>query len=195
MGDVVLGYCHDGFLRAEFVDSLLGFGRVPRIAIESGPRISHARNEICRRFLAREEKWLLMVDTDMVIPRDVPEKLLSVGRPLVGALCYGVNPSGETFPVLTRVGDTGPERITEWDSRIVEVDGTGAACLLIHRDVLEKMGANFPPPHSWFEEITFRGKEIGEDTTFCLRAKELGFDPCVDTSAKVGHVKHHVIWE
>jgi hypothetical protein len=75
------------------------------------------------------------------------------------------------------------------------VDGTGAACLFIHRSVFERMAEEFEKPWQWFQETTLNGNTVGEDMTFCLRARALGFPILVDTSIQFGHVKPRIIDE
>ncbi len=102
--------------------------------------------------------------------------------------------------------------------QVVQVVGTGAACLLIHRRVLETMRdarwsdsdvaawkvqngdapfpyplgtLKYPPPWPFFQETVTGpnwGDSMSEDLTFCLRAAQCGFPTHVDTRAKTGHV-------
>jgi hypothetical protein len=95
---VVVGYVHPGTVRAEFMASLLAIAPVRTLPVQSGPRISEARNLLVRRFLAGYGKWLFMVDTDMVFAPDAISRLVAAadpaGRPVVGALTYCPGPPG-----------------------------------------------------------------------------------------------------
>src|SRR5260370_764542 len=95
----VIGYCHPGFVRAEFCASLISAVMEGKtlldsvLTYESGPNISTARNKITNDFLRNQRApWLLMCDTDMVFAADALDRLIAaadpVERPLLGALCH-----------------------------------------------------------------------------------------------------------
>ena len=195
---VVIGYCHPGVVQGRFADSLLAMvlhserlvhGRVAKV---SGPRVAAARNEIVEHFLTTDAEWLLMVDADMILPHHLLERLSQVAdadeRPIVGGLCFSRDPDGCPFATLYYV-DEGKllHRLTQWpQGKVVEVHATGAACLLIHRRVLEAV-ADSDYTQVWPEA------PIGEDIAFCLQAVSLGFPIFVDTSLNVGHVKAQIL--
>ena len=196
----VVGYVSNGFIRTEFHDCLMTLvlknGIGGRISATSGPRLASARNEVVKRFLATNREWLWMLDTDMTFGPDTLNELLAVDEPIVGALCFGTE-SGQPFPVLHRLGEDGMHKVPDYPKdELVEVDATGAACLLVHRDVLEKLRANDDGLYPWFQEgRTLQGQEVGEDVAFCLKARELDFPIYVHTGIKTGHVKTHVLNE
>lgn len=219
---LTIGYCHAGQVPHEFTQSLVGLclddhGREhPRflngmatIAVQSGPRIAWARNEIVRTFLeATNSEWLLMVDSDMVFGPDALNLLLEVAHPsrtpIVGGLCFGGGRSGIMFPTLYRLRtptEENPEvvEIIEDYPRdaLVKVDATGAAFLLMHRGALKRIGERFEATtYPWFiEGWTYKGVQFGEDWAFCVRARELNIPIHVLTAAKVGHVKSMVLDE
>jgi hypothetical protein len=82
------------------------------------------------------------------------------------------------------------ERTDGWPvDEVVQVDATGAACLIVHRTVFEKIAADYQEPWIWFQETKMGGKDVGEDITFCLRARGAGFPVHVDTKIQFGHMK------
>lgn len=209
-GGIVIGYLSGGETRIEFTRSIgavtahsIGnnlplVGALPHI---SGPRIAAGRNHLVESFLASPGDWLFMVDDDMSFDGDVLEKFLKVAhpekRPIVGGLAFATGRDG-MFPTLFRVHPEAqvPVRITVWPmDEVVEVDATGAACLFVHRSVFEKMATVYDKPWQWFQETSLQGNTVGEDMTFCLRARSLGFPIYVDTSIKFGHVKSRIIDE
>lgn len=177
------------------------------VRIESGPRIASARNKLVRRFLDeprfKDVEWLLMLDSDMTFDESILVGLFEgvrdgkgkVVRPLVGGLCFGGG-HGTITPTMYELVDSkenngSPVRvITDFVSGdVVEVDATGAACLLMHRGVLEAMSLKYEEPALWFAESIYHGHEFGEDWTFCLRARAMGFPIVVNTKVKIGHMK------
>lgn len=207
-GGVVIAYLSGGDTRIEFTQSIgavtaytiqKGIPLVGALPHISGPRIAAGRNHLVESFLATPAEWMFMVDDDMQFGRDTIERFLQVAdkvkAPIVGGLAFGTGRDG-IFPTMFRVHpELGvPTRIDSWPlGELVEVDATGAACLFIHRSVFEKMAGEYKKPWQWFQETTLNGNTVGEDMTFCLRARSLGFPIVVDTSIEFGHVKTRVI--
>lgn len=212
---LVLAWCANGMVTSQFVDSLANtfMDEIPElkhggtINLIAGPGISGARNRMVREFLTHPSgaEWLLMIDSDMVWHPHHIRRLLEVAdpmhRPVVGGLCFGGGRDGNFFPtmyVLVDDAEGHPEmgRCEKYpDAAVVKVDGTGAAFMLMHKSALEAVRREYPEPHPWFQETVWYGKEMGEDLTFCLRLNTLGLPLHVDTSVKIGHVKHFVLTE
>jgi hypothetical protein len=74
---------------------------------------------------------------------------------------------------------------------LVQVAGTGAACLLIHRGVLEKVRAEHGDV--WFDRVTYAsGLKVAEDLSFCYRVNSAGFGVFVHTGVRTTH--HKAVW-
>lgn len=219
-GRVVLAWCHGGQVEGAWAMSLAGLvnydahgpQRICRfIGVESSPRVPQTRNLMVRQFLADEDQpeWLLMTDTDMVFPPDAAEALVEtaehVGAGVAGALCFAGGRGSPPYPTIYVVSESEPtvvvDRVVDYPrDGIVSCDATGAGFLLIHRDVLETMEEIFGrkwAPDPWFLQGlgSLDGAEIGEDISFCLRARHLGWKVIVHTSIEVGHVKRHILDE
>ena len=215
-GGVVVGFLHPGMVSAYFTTSLVqmllydqGTSRniVGMLQEWSSANVSAARNEIVRRFLEHhtQAEWLLFIDSDMQWDHEAIEQLLSAAdpttSPIVGGLCFGAV-RDRLFPTIYRLTPTTEGGITTVRvgdyprDQLVPCDATGAAFLLIHRDVLMQMrerafNATFP----WFQEAELGGLPAGEDLTFCLRARQMGVPIHVDTRIKVGHHKSSLYTE
>jgi hypothetical protein len=207
----VIGYVHPDHVRAEFMQSMLALTRRRHdaglrdgiITVHSGPFIAAARNEICARFLTEQAAaWLWMVDTDMVFAPDTLCRLLDAAdptaRPIVGALCFSQGDNNEALPTMYELvpqdGAAAFARYQVWpEDQPVPVGGTGAACLLVHRDALFTIadGVNGKRDRvwPWFRETTMGRRRVGEDLTFCLRAGMCGVPVHVHTGVQVGHMK------
>lgn len=217
-GKVVVAYCHPGQVDARFHTSIIDLfihdmfseGRIIRggghFASRSGANIVNARNELVRMFLdMHQAEWLFMVDADMSFDRDTIDRLVEAAdpetRPIVGALCFGTWEGAESqdlFPTIYWWVDNprGVARALEYpDDTVMQVGATGAACILIHRSVLEKMRDQYPGPWHWYAEQIFDGRPMSEDITFCLRASALGIPVHVHTGVKTGHAKSRVLDE
>jgi hypothetical protein len=80
--------------------------------------------------------------------------------------------------------------------KVIEVDLVGAGCLLIHRQVLEKLPPSRPEAGKTFFDwkvdmmgMLPPGEALSEDFTFNFNCyKHLGFKPLVDTSIRCRHI-------
>lgn len=214
-----VGYIHPGDVSAAFHISLLklmlhetGRTGVPPFILANrcaSGRIIDGRNEVTRDFLDRTRaEWLWFIDADMGFAPHTLERLLASAhrndRPVMGGLCFGLRREG-TDP------DTHAERFRtfptvyvwrEWDDRVgfqivadykrnavSVVSATGAACILIHRDVLVSIRDQFGD--EWFSAITHpKGPTtFSEDMSFCIRVAAVDIPIHVDTSVKTCHDK------
>lgn len=184
-------------------------GRGGFVSQQSSANIAQARNKLCLEFLTNHAApWLLMLDTDMTFQPNVVEALLEHAdpdkAPIVGGLCFSMDNDGKLFPTLYDLTGTEecPEfvRYHEWQPEsMMQVFGTGAACLLIHRNALRAIRdfkhpeipgrIGFSQAFPWFQETDFFGRAMGEDITFCLRAGHAGLPVHVNTAVKLGHIK------
>lgn len=222
---LVIGYVHPGEVAGAFCSSLTGVlmhdvahhERIVRrgavIDLQSGPRVAEARSQVIDIYAekyAQHAPWLLFIDTDMVFEPDAVERLLAEAdpreAPIVGGLCFAGSYATRLFPTLYRLTDTQGrmDRINDYPEGMCQVDATGAAFLLVHRDVLSTMQTKYGRlkngkrnRYPWFVEgiLAPDGMAYGEDIAFCLRARELGIPIHVNTTVKVGHMKTHVLTE
>lgn len=190
---IYVGFCHPGQVYTAWMESLISCLPEFRLIVqgaEGGPLISRARNMILEKFLQTDADYLLMTDTDVVFePRDV-RFLLEARKPIVGALYYGIlghNPTS-TFPVALTYQSGLLQSLDQAPKRLTRVDAVGMGLTLIERRVVEALkpdsSQNVP-----FAEMVINGRHHGEDATFCIRAKEVGFDTWLQPKARVGHAK------
>jgi hypothetical protein len=164
----------------------------------AGAVLNIYRNMMVEEFLDGEHDWMLFLDSDMVLPSDTVEKLLAVGdsdsHPIVAGLYMMAQQQGNVPTMLFWGADksTGKYRMHPWTGFIpadtlVEVDGTGAGCLMAHRSALLKMYEHYGSPEPWYGTDIRDGTLIGEDYTFTMRAKDLGIPTFVYTGLQLGH--------
>ena len=175
--------------------------------------IPDGRNTVCAAFLDRTEgEWLWFVDTDMGFDADTVDRLVAsadpTSRPVVGGLCFAHRRTGRTglraqryaiVPTLYRFlehdGEVGFAAVDDWPrGELVQVGGTGAACLLIHRSALERVREKHGD--QWFSLITHphglgtgKPRTFSEDFSFAVRLAGVGIPLWVDTAVKTTHHK------
>lgn len=232
MTHVVLAWIDPGTVSSRFAASLAfllqhdaegpGYlcGAGGTINLQTGPRIAEARCQVVDHFGApkyKDAEWLLMIDSDMVFEEDLLDRLLEVADPetcpILGGLCFAGGRSGRMYPTLYKLDQTDGhpwvQPVDDYpEDALVKVGATGAACLLVHRQVFAAMKRPWPKgfgtlsdgrtnPYPWFVEglIGKDGEPYGEDIAFCLKAFQLGIPIHVHTGIKLGHQKSFVLDE
>ncbi len=173
--------------------------------------VAKARNEITTMYQRGTAEYLLFIDDDMGFPATLVQQMLMVAdpaeRPIVGALCFAHRTEGfdeetnaeffgmiPTLSVWDRADDDTIIGFKTWAdyprNALVRVESTGAACVMIHRSVIETMQQKYA--NNWWTQIyhpTRPGEVFGEDTSFFLRAQECDFPLHVHTGIKTSHDK------
>ena len=125
-------------------------------------------------------EWLLFLDSDMIFPAETIERLISHGRDVVGA----------TYPrkilPLAFIGnrlDGVPFSLA--DKGVIEATRMPAGCLLIKRDIFDRMQEPFF--RCGYDEKS--GEILGEDFWFSDRVRALGYSLWCDMELS-RHVEH-----
>lgn len=179
--------------------------------------IAHNRNEVIRTALKLKSRYVLFIDTDMVFPEDLIQRMQIHRVPVVSALAFT-----KSFPygpnMYKRVMENGWSPIMEWDDgELLKVDCVGGACLLVETDVFRKIpGPWFAQPEmrahiAWGElkrlfdtkddplEVVEAARKLyreyqhdegvlGEDYYFSELLRRAGVPVYVDTALKIGHI-------
>jgi len=203
----------------------------------SGVNVARTRNSVVRKFLALRDpapEWMLMVDADMTFDPTALELLMQTVEHsrtdpdvpevhVIGGLCvaFGNKGDGTTdVKVISTIFDPGEPapgisvpsfKMAEPKAvkfkAVRQVYGTGAAFLLIHRQVLLDIAVGYGTLYPWFREqiveddrpdIPINDRNdlwISEDLFFCLQAQRCGYPVFVHTGVQIGHVKEIVLTE
>lgn len=207
-----LGYLYpsgQGMVYQEFMDSVIGL-----ISVDSNSRqefrgyfssrtayIPDGRNKLCKVFLEQTEcEWLLMVDYDVVFSTEQVYALLDSADPVERPIVAGV--------YVTWFGDDNSLRpcwmkeidgieycpVPDWSFGLEQMTCVGMGFTLIHRGVLEKMQVEYADdPWHWFGHDIIGVDRVGEDITFCNRARKLGFTVWGNGAVNTGHIKQKVL--
>jgi len=175
----------------------------------SGGLVS-GRNTVTSNFHQKSEaEWLFFIDADMGFAQDTLDRLVAsadpILRPVLGGLCFGQRREGvgsfygskyRVQPTIYEYHEDGeavgflPQFAYQRDA-VVRAWGTGAACLLIHRSVVDRMCATYGP--AWWDMIRHpKGVLLSEDFSFCVRLSSIDIALHIDTSIKTTHYKHGV---
>ena len=150
-----------------------------------------ARNQLTKYVLDKGcYDYVLWLDSDMTFKPDLLDRMMESieGKQAVSGLCFGRRPPFKPciYKKLNISMDNNmimPESENYFDyprDQIFEVEACGFACVLMRVEVLEKMlvyGVPFFPVGG-----------LGEDLTFCWRARKQGIQFWCDSRLKIGHI-------
>lgn len=159
--------------------------------------IASGRNEIIKKFLTTTGEWLLMCDWDISFTPDCVYALLDAADPLERPIisgCYVTyfgdgNRLRPCWMLRSDVGEFTPAWEVEL-GKVVECTTVGMGFTLIHRSALELIGKAYKDePWHWFGHDIIGDERVGEDLTFCSRARAVGCSVWGHGGVLLGHTK------
>jgi hypothetical protein len=153
----------------------------PKFGFHKGD-IAKVRNDLVEEALKLDCTHVAFLDTDQVYyDTDLIPRLVSHGKQITGGKVHRRWIPFE--PILQRNGLHVPDEEID-KGGLVPVDSTGAGCLLINTDVFYEI------EKPWFEVV--RGEnddvKVGEDVSFCRKARKAGIEIFVDCDVSIGHL-------
>ncbi len=132
--------------------------------------IVNNRNTIVQKFLATDCDYLMMIDADIIPPPNALN-LADFDKDIITPLMF-VKQKGMLIPLFLKRNKDGIYDAADYLGKVglQEVDATGTGCIVIKREVLEKMKHPF---ENKYDEDGI--KILGNDFYFCQKAKKLGF--------------------
>jgi len=161
-------------------------------------RIMDSRNVLREKALRERYDYFFSLEQDIIPEEDILVRLLNQNKKIISAY-YSKNmgmrvQDNETkkindivleLPIVYLQQEGGVKRANPHEvlrKGTISVGAFGVGCLLIHREVLEKIKFRFE-----------RGKIAFDDFLFCLDAKNLGYGLFLDSNIKVNHL--HRPWD
>lgn len=155
---------------------------------------ARARNKIGEMARKRGYEYVLMLDSDMEIPRDALEKLTEFPVDV----CLGVSPKKNTATGETTLFKSGTADFTEvwhYDElpdgvNRMTVRGGGFGCVLIRTELFNQL------EYPWFQYTCYpNGSVLSEDLYFCEGARLKGFKVEADLRVRCGHLTRKMQYE
>lgn len=180
---------------ARFAQSLSMLRKVGHcaIAFQIGSLVYMSRNELAKRAMDIGADYVLWLDSDMVFDPDLLEKLMEDmkdGVDIVSGVYFRRTPpftpvmydklevDTEDNPVFTE--------FTDLPTEMFEAGGIGFGCVLMRTDVITTVFATYL---QMFDPM----KGMGEDISFCYRARQCGYKVWVDPRVQCGHVTKTIV--
>lgn len=169
-----------------------------------------ARNRIAQLGIDRDADYILMVDNDVVLPKDTLQKLLEdVKDVCLGyyahrndnnlysgrtCICRIYDPGGGkyfNYPLESEYTASEMKTMRKNGERKIQIHGGGMGCALIRTDVFRTI--RYP----WYDWVNYADANRGmlsEDLFFCERCHEYGIPIHTDVAAECGHMLRHIQW-
>ena len=163
-----------------------------------------ARNNIVNKALDGNYDYVLMVDNDVVLPKDALKNLLDDARNVTlgyyahrdndniyrgrTCLCKLQQPNGSlyfNYPLESEYTAGEVEDLKNSGKFKVRIHGGGMGCAFIKVDVFRMI------PYPWYDWVNYADDHRGmlsEDLYFCERCREAGFPIMMDTRVGCGHM-------
>lgn len=208
---IALCWCDNGFVDGKFMEGVVYSLLTAEVPIVSairvqGNQIGRQRNTALKMWYEKTNlDWILWVDSDIVITKEVVERLWNIAnkqnlQALSGT--YFISKENEQslmqpFPAIFMAHPDDPYQMGYLhpmpDSSVVPVDFAGFGLLLLHRSAVDKMIAHHGTEVSFFMETTADGgsdaKFVSEDIRFFSMMKKAGVQLWADTGSTVKHMK------
>lgn len=163
------------------------------IAFQVGSLVYDSRNSLGKKALDMDADYVLWLDSDMVFEPSLLKDMLKTmednNLDILSGIYY--RRSEPYTPVIFK--DThlnGMKCVTsEFDTipeGLFEIGSCGFGCVLMKAQVLFDVLAKF---HDLFSPVN----RVGEDISFCIRARECGYKIFADPSIKLGHASHTIV--
>ncbi len=168
-----------------------------------------ARNRIAQRALDLETDYVLMVDNDVVLPKDVLIRMLEDQRDVClgyyahrngdnvytgrTCVCRKDMPNGKpyyNYPIESEYTAEELKALYDKGVRKVMIHGGGMGCALIKTDVFRRFS------YPWYDWINYasKGAMLSEDLYFCENCKKANIPVYTDTAAGCGHIMRRTQW-
>ena len=169
-----------------------------------------ARNRIAQRGIDLGTDYVLMVDNDIVMPKDTLLKLLDGAKEVnLGyyahrgtdnryngrtCICRLNQPDGTPYyhyPLESEYTAEEMRAMEESGESKITVHGGGMGCALIATEVFRKI------PYPWYDWVNYGDRNRGmlsEDLYFCELCRSYGVPIHADVRAKSGHLFRYVQW-
>jgi len=157
-------------------------------------RVIYSRNIIRDKFLNENYDFFFSLEQDIIPPKDIIEKLLKHNKEIVSAYYCKLqkvglrdNETGEVKNAIIefalvwvsvdkeRIRRANPQEVL--NKGLIKVGGYGIGCVLIKREVLEKIKFEYKPD-----------KKAFDDMLFCDDAEKAGYDLFLDSNIRVTHL-------
>ena len=189
-------------VHTDFMDSFIKLQKPPGTSytIIKNTLIHDSRAIIAQNAIEAGFDRVFWMDSDMIFPPDALVQLsadMDTGIEFVSGLYVSRRPPNIRPVTYKRMWyevkedntyEAGAVNYYDYPEGLSEVEATGFGCCLTSVDLLKRVGDKWG---AMFQPIPC----MGEDLSFCWRAKEMGVKMYLDSRVKCGHIGEYVFTE
>jgi FkbM family methyltransferase len=150
-----------------------------------GYNIDQIRNLIAD--WAKGYDYLFSVDSDIVLPKDALSKMIAANKDIISGLYIQRFTDRHVLEIYHSIPGGGMTHTPyEWiEGRgVVPIAGCGFGCVLVKSEVIRAISY----PHFVYKSALTMRDTVSEDTFFCKKARDHGFEIFADTSIICEHI-------
>lgn len=158
------------------------------VSFEIGSLVYFSRNNLAKAAIKHEADWVLWLDSDMTFPPDFLVRMIRIceekGLDFLSGLYFRRNPPYATVLYDRLEATDHGASFTTFEfvpDELFEIGGCGFGGVLMRTEVLMDVMGKF---HRIFDPID----GMGEDLSFCWRARQCGYHLWCDPTLEMGHV-------
>lgn len=163
-------------------------------ATRMGSLVYNSRNDLAMQAIQTGFDWVFWLDSDMVFQQDILVRMLEVAREKDLDFLSGLyfrrtvpyTPVAFDHLEVNENGDCEWSEFEELPQSLFEVGGCGFGGVLVKTEVFAKVQEKFG-------NMFFPIAQMGEDLSFCWRARQCGYKVWMDPTIVLGHVGYSVI--
>lgn len=186
-------------INPETFKSIYDLEKIPGVKFDfefvKGYDCAVARNMIMKKAIDGKYDYVLMVDSDIILPKDALINLINDNKYVVLGY-YPRKNEPEISEIFKRgIGYPNENKIlmndlAASDGTLMEINGGGFGCALINMDVLNKLNN----PIVYFNYMIYPdGDHLSEDLYFCSLVRNNGINIYVDTRVRCKHIGKKII--
>lgn len=150
-----------------------------RTLVLSGSLIYEARERLASFAIENGYDQVLWLDSDIMFPSTMLMDMMAQDKTIItGVIAARRHPF---YPCVYRSEGKELKPVLDYDGKLVKVDSCGFGAVLMKTEVLKNMFDEFK---TCFQPIL----GYGEDLSFCVRAKKLGYEIFADPNIDIGHI-------
>lgn len=192
-----------GGIHPECYKSIYGLDRCGHWVVfdyQSGYDCACARNRIAKQAIAEKSDYVLMVDSDTVLPGDTLRLMLEEPVDVLAACCPH-RPASNTFDGrvnATKLGEydytdfytvSDLERLCSEGVTRERIHGCGFGATMVRTELFESL------PWPWFKWTEYpSGACLSEDLSFCELCKQADVPVYLDPRIRCGHIMRKTEW-
>lgn len=171
-----------------------------------GYDVATARNAIARKALEQDTDYVLMIDNDVVLPKDALVNLLDNAKAVTlgsyahrgtnnlydgsSCVCKLLDPRGVKYYHYPAESEYKAEELIQMEAEgkyKVQIHGGGMGCALIKTSVFRSL------KYPWYDWVNYKDQGmLSEDLYFCERCKSRDIKIYTDTRVRCGHMLRRV---